>query len=155
MRAIQVSVDVFQAIWAARQAGEEDEDAILQRLLGVKIAVIPAKSSNGRAWIDGQYGVSFHNGFEMFRRFKGKDYLAQVADGQWEINRQKVVAKSINEVSKAIGAERENGWAGWNFRTQTGQVKKISEMRDPERIIRRSSSSRLSKEVLDRLNIRL
>src|SRR5687767_9450699 len=101
MRAIQVSVDVFQAIWAARKVGEDDEDAILRRLLDVETAATPSKTSSSRAWIDGLYGVSFHHGFEMYRWFKGKDYVAQVDDGMWKINGQKVSAKSINEVSKA------------------------------------------------------
>ena len=36
MRTIQVSTEVFALIWAARQQGEETEDAILVRLLGPK-----------------------------------------------------------------------------------------------------------------------
>ena len=155
MRSIQVSTDVFQAVWAARKAGEDDEDAILRRLLGLTTAVTQARSSSGRPWIDGQYGITFDHGFEMFRRFKGNEYVAQVADGKWEINGRKVAAKSNNELSKAIGAVGENGWLGWNFRTPSGEVQKIGELRDPGRIIRRSSSSRLSRDVLDRLNFRL
>jgi hypothetical protein len=155
MRAIQVSADVFQAIWAAREAGEDDEDAVLRRLLNVRTAAHQATGSSGKAWIDGQYGITFHHGFGMYRRFKGNDYLAQVVDGKWDINGQKVDAKSINELSKAIGAKRENGWMGWNFRTPSGEEKKIHELRDPERIIRRSSTSRISKAVLDRIDFAL
>lgn len=36
MRTIEVSTEVFALIWAARQQGEETEDAILLRLLGPK-----------------------------------------------------------------------------------------------------------------------
>lgn len=35
MRSISISTEVFARIWAQRIAGEEDEDAILRRLLGV------------------------------------------------------------------------------------------------------------------------
>jgi hypothetical protein len=155
MRAIQVSTDVFQAIWAARETGEDDEDAILRRLLDVRTAITPATSSSGRPWIDGQYGISFGHGFQMSRRRKGKEYAARVVDGGWEINGQKVPAKTINGVSKAVGADGENGWNGWYFRTPSGEMQKISELRDPEQIIRRSSSSRLSNEVLNRLDLKL
>jgi hypothetical protein len=36
-RDIQLSTDVYAAIWAARQPGEHTEDAILRRLLGVPV----------------------------------------------------------------------------------------------------------------------
>jgi hypothetical protein len=36
-RDIQISTDVFSAIWAARKPGENNEDAILRRLLAVSI----------------------------------------------------------------------------------------------------------------------
>lgn len=35
MRTIEISTEVFAKIWAQRMGGEEDEDAILKRLLGV------------------------------------------------------------------------------------------------------------------------
>lgn len=35
MRSISISTEVFAKIWAQRVEGEEDEDAILKRLLGV------------------------------------------------------------------------------------------------------------------------
>ena len=154
MRNVQVSVDVFQAIWAARQPGEDDEDTILSRLLGVGgVQAIP-KTAGVKPWIDRQYGVTFDHGFEMFRRRKGKEFRARVIDANWHINGQPVDAKSINEVSKAVGAEGENGWVGWNFRSSSGEAKKISDLRDPDQIIRRSSSQ-FSKEVSDALDFKL
>lgn len=36
MRTIEISTDVFSRIWAQRLPGEEDENAILLRLLGIK-----------------------------------------------------------------------------------------------------------------------
>ncbi|MCB9994323.1 MAG: hypothetical protein H6873_11785 [Hyphomicrobiaceae bacterium] len=35
MRTIDVSTPVFAAIWAARRDGEETENAILERILGI------------------------------------------------------------------------------------------------------------------------
>ena len=36
MRSIDISTEVFAKIWALRLQGEEDENAILMRLLGLK-----------------------------------------------------------------------------------------------------------------------
>jgi hypothetical protein len=47
MRTIQVSHDVFAAIWKKQQHGERNEDTILSRLLGVEVAKRPRSSKNG------------------------------------------------------------------------------------------------------------
>lgn len=36
MRSVQVSTDVYAAIWSKRQASEDSEDAILRRLLQIQ-----------------------------------------------------------------------------------------------------------------------
>ena len=38
MRQISVSIEVFAQLWATRQAGEQDENAILERILGERQA---------------------------------------------------------------------------------------------------------------------
>lgn len=154
MRNIQISADVFQAIWAARLPDEEEEDAILRRLLDIQTSKPGNGTVNGgrMPWVDCQYGISFPHGFEIFRRRKGREFRARVVDGKWQINGQAVNAKSINQVSKAIGAVNENGWVGWNYRRPSGEEKKIAELRDPEQVIQRSSSQ-FNKEVLDNLVI--
>ena len=156
MRNIQISTDVFQAIWAARRPDEEDEDAILRRLLEIRPskAGIGTADVGGKPWIDRQYGISFPHGFEMFRRRKGKEFRARVVDGKWQVNGQGISAKSINQVSNAVGAAGENGWVGWNYRSPSGEEKKISELRDPDHIIRRSSSQ-LDKEIVENLVINI
>jgi len=70
MRTIEISTDVFSAIWKNRLGGEETEDAILRRLLGVDVASqgVPTKT-RGRGktlWRDdvrealGQLGGEAH-----------------------------------------------------------------------------------------------
>jgi hypothetical protein len=44
MRSINISTDVFAKIWANRMEGEESEDAILARLLGVRPSISTASS---------------------------------------------------------------------------------------------------------------
>ncbi|MES2120643.1 MAG: hypothetical protein V4513_08725 [Pseudomonadota bacterium] len=138
MRTIPISTDVFQAIWAARQPGEEDEDAVLRRIL--KTGAAKAESSKegvSGGLTDPSYGVHFPEGFEVFRTYLGKDYRARVQNGRWVIDGKPVTGTTINQLSAAIGILRENGWANWEFQAPTGQVKKIGELRDPSRIRRR------------------
>ena len=85
MRSITVSTEVFAALWAARQPGEENEDDILRRLLGGKK---PTKRKNGSAgdgtgFHDRRYDVRFPEGFEIFRTYLGKTYRARATGGSW------------------------------------------------------------------------
>jgi hypothetical protein len=138
MRTIQVSTDVFQAIWAARNSGEEDEDAILRRLLGAGArGSSPDKAEKG-GFTDARYGVCFPEGFEIFRTYLGKEYRARVEGGRWVINGEPVKAATINKLSEAIGTRTENGWVNWEYRTPSGEVKKITALRDPSSIRRRN-----------------
>ena len=145
MRTIQISTDVFQAIWAARQPGEEDEDSILSRVLDVtgrpnsqSIEVKP--STTGASWIDSRSGVEFPEGFEVFRNYKGRDYRAKVVGRRWHINGTPVAATTINQLSNAIGIGTENGWMGWNY-LANGQIKKIAALRPTSRVHRRTVRS--------------
>jgi hypothetical protein len=49
MRSIQVSTEVFAAIWKAQQEGEATENAILARLLKITPAKAP-KTGKGGDW---------------------------------------------------------------------------------------------------------
>jgi hypothetical protein len=139
MRAIQVSTDVFQAIWAARKSGEEDEDAILRRLLKIRAAGRSARENGERGgFTDARYGVFFSEGFEIFRTYLGKEFRARVEDGRWVINGQPLKASTINQLSAAIGTSTENGWVNWEYRTPSGEAKKITSLRDPGTIRRRN-----------------
>ena len=139
MRNIQVSTDVFQAIWAARRRGEETEDCILRRLLRLD----PREQSETenvtrkKGFTDARFGVLFPEGFEAFRTYLGQEYRAQVRDGGWHVNGRRIEATTINELSAAIGTKTENGWVNWNFRTPSGQILKIAALRDPVKVRRR------------------
>ncbi|THD35379.1 MAG: hypothetical protein E7773_13150 [Sphingomonas sp.] len=133
MRNVSISIDVFHAIWAAREQGENDEDAILRRLLKVAGgASIPAQGilQQGRSWTDKRYGVEFPHGFEIYRRYLGRDFRAVVMDGRWTLNGREIDVKSINELSQAAGTKTENGWVNWRYRSADGTERKIAELRN-------------------------
>jgi hypothetical protein len=83
MRNIQVSTPVFAAIWSKRQEGENDENAILERLLDIKAKMAqPASASDERiGYLDARYNALFKEGTEIFRNYLGTDYRAKATGG--------------------------------------------------------------------------
>jgi hypothetical protein len=76
MRTIQISTDVFAALWASRRGNEQTEDEILRSLLKVKPPENPdtpaAKTKIGYA--DPRNGLQFPEGFEVFRNYLGTEF---------------------------------------------------------------------------------
>jgi hypothetical protein len=145
VRTITVSTGVFARIWAAREAGEETEDAILDRLLPGQVQ---AEGDNkGRAqelltgapegFLDRRYGVLFPEDHEIFRTYLGRDYRARATGGRWMLAHSGQECGSLNELSRAIGTKGENAWVNWFYLTSYGASKPISEMRDQNKIRRR------------------
>jgi hypothetical protein len=84
MRQIAVSVALFAKIWALRKPGEETEDAILTRLLDE--GALPkldnySDTKAAQGFRDTRHNVLFPEGFEIFRRLKGRDVKALAARG--------------------------------------------------------------------------
>lgn len=136
-RTIPVSTEVFAAIWARRQEGEESEDAILHRLLGLTTpkpaqpaSPIPATSGGAVGFHDARNGVDFPRGFEIFRSYKRKDYKAVAQDGHWLRPDTGDLYPSLNQLNASIAAGNENVWNGnWKYRDQDGTVRSISALR--------------------------
>jgi hypothetical protein len=142
MRNIQVSTEVYAAIWSDRKAGEENEDDILARRFGVKRPAIDG--SRGRditvtiGYHDPKFGVRLDPGFEVFRTFKGKEYRARAIQGFWVLSTDGVGYPSLNELSNAIGASTENAWEKWKYIDKaTGRERLMSDLRDPTKIKKR------------------
>jgi hypothetical protein len=76
IRRIEVSTDVFAAIWASRRPGESTEDEILTRILGVSKKVIASPTSSKRRdkarWVD--------DIAEAFLSIGGGGYYAEIYD---------------------------------------------------------------------------
>jgi hypothetical protein len=140
MRTIQVSLDVFQSIWTARKNDEQNEDAILRRLL--KLPVAPAQAKPERDFItqvgfhDPRYGVEIPPGFEIHRTYQGTKYTARAVQGFWHLNG--VGYPTLNELNKTIVGGAENAWKAWYFLDEKGRKHPLSEKRDPSKIVRRS-----------------
>jgi hypothetical protein len=143
MRAISVSVETFAAIWSKRQAGEENENAILERILGVKkteAAPSVVGTFDERAIINTQFGVRFEPGFEIFRIYKGRRRSAVVTDGRWLMEGK--FYPSLHKLSEAVVEGRENSWANWKYRDPHGRELLIDNLRPEETVRRRQPTSR-------------
>ena len=133
-RTISTSTDVFAAIWAQRQDGEETEDAILRRLLGCakeqpQAHDKTAAPANG-GFHDTRNNVHFPRGFEIFRTYKRKEYRATAQDGNWLRLDTGDFYASLNQLNASITAGNENVWNGnWKFRGEDGTIKPISALR--------------------------
>lgn len=137
MRPIQVSTEVFAAIWRVRQEGEATENAILARLPKIMPAKAPTNRKEGLGFRDARYGVEFAERFKIFRTYLGKDYSATATAGNWASQNTGEMYPSLNELSRAIGAKNENAWMNWHYVDENGGRAPVSKLRDHSKIIRR------------------
>lgn len=132
MRQIETSTDVYAAIWAARQPGEDTEDAILRRMLKVPTRK-PIESAAKTAIIgfhEPRFDVTLSEGFEIFRRHKGTEYRARAISGRWQLVGTGKSYPSLNQLSRATSGNIENAWRNWNFTGKDGRVHKIEALRN-------------------------
>ncbi len=133
-RTIPVSTDVFAAIWAQRQDGEESEDAILRRVLGCAAPQTddqskPSPQGSG-GYHDRRNNVHFPRGFEIFRTYKRKEYRAVAQDGNWLRQDTGDLYATLNQLNASIAAGTENVWNGnWKYRGEDGTIQPISVLR--------------------------
>jgi hypothetical protein len=137
MRTISISTEVFAALWSKHLPGEESENAILERLLSLPSPErTPPASGNDE--IEGgpdghggiynvKFGVRFLPGFEIFRVYKGKRYVAVVRGGSWVMNG--IPHPSLHKLSDAVVAGRENSWLNWKYRDEKGNEFLIDNLR--------------------------
>lgn len=133
-RTISVSTEVFAAIWAQRQHGEEAEDAILRRILGcAATSASPANEHSenmGMGYVDTRNGVNFPGGFTIFRTYKRKEYSAVAENGHWRRTDNGKTYNSLNLLNASITAGNENVWSGtWKFKEHDGTIKSIDALR--------------------------
>jgi hypothetical protein len=145
MRTINVSTDVFAKIWSLRETGEDTENAILSRVLGCSTSVRPTQPAQegertqapSGGIYDRRHNVHFQEGFEVFRNYLGTDYKARTTNGRWVLLNDQSDYGTLNELSGAIGAKRENAWVNWFFLGPDGDRRAVSDLRDQSRISRR------------------
>ena len=131
MRNIQVSLDVFQAIWAARKPGQDDEDAILRGVFNLPTANSNITERDMMVTIgfhDPRYGVKLEPGFTIFRDYKGKRFTAQAVQGFWISGHDQKGYGTLNELNKSIGiGGAENAWKAWHYTDSKGRRRPLSD----------------------------
>ena len=133
-RNISISMDVFAAIWANRNSGENTEDEILRRLLDCEPITKSTGSPPTREGAGGVYdtrnNVHFPEGFRIFRTYKRREYIAEARGGSWVREDTDVSYPTLNQLNLSIVAGMENVWNGnWKYRTSDGAIRSIAELR--------------------------
>lgn len=130
-RTIDISTDVFAAIWANRENGEDNEDAIMRRILGCSLAEPAAPTGRtGAGFHDARNGVHFGEGFEVFRSYKGKQFKAIAQNGEWLRPDTGERFQSLSALNQSIVAGNENVWNGnWKFREENRKPQSINKLR--------------------------
>jgi hypothetical protein len=138
MRMIEVSTDVFAALWARRD-GEQSEDEILRTLLKLKPADKPAEppARPKVGYADPRNGLQFPEGFEVFRNYLGTTYRAHAINGAWVRQDNGEAYASLNALNQSVGAKFQNAWRSW-YCMKNGKKKLLHDMRDPRNIHSRS-----------------
>jgi hypothetical protein len=141
MRTIQVSTDVFAALWASRPGDEQSEDEILRSLLKLKPVEAPGpETPPARAKIgyaDPRNGIQFIEGFEVFRNYLGTKYKARASQGVWVRDDNGQRYPSLNALNQSIGAKFQNAWRSW-YCIDGGEKKLLHDLRKQENIKRRA-----------------
>jgi len=88
---------------------------------------------------DVRYGVEVPEGFEIFRTFRGTDYRTKATGGKWLLMSTGDTHASLNELSRAIGANSENAWVNWFYSDAKGERIAINTLRDESKIVQRPS----------------
>ncbi len=148
MHRLAISDEVFFKLRALRQSGGQSEDHILRRLLDlVPLQDAGNAADNGpgsapEGFEDATYGITFAEGFEIFRTYKGRPYTARVVGGRWRLDGESIGHDSLNQLSQAVIDGNENAWMFWFFRAPDGSRKRIAELRDPEMVQKRPRKRR-------------
>ena len=131
-RTITISTSVFATIWANRRGGEETEDAILGRLLGCRegARASQADGTDDGGVHDSRNDVHFPEGFELFRKYKRKEYKAIARSGIWVREDTGERFPTLNQLNESIVSGNENVWNGnWKYRTPEGTFRSINSLR--------------------------
>ncbi len=152
-RTISITTDVFARIWSLRNDGEETENDILKRILrsSAFAKAVPCGAVPNRiGYKDHRFGVSFDEGFEIFRSYRGSEIRAKAASGKWLLLSAGTSHGSLNALSRAVGANNENAWVNWFYLDPRRGRRPLSELRNPGRIVRRKRTRSKSSPPIGR-----
>ena len=93
-------------------------------------------------------GVELLRGFTVFRTFKHKEYRARAVQGFWVLDGTGQGYPTLNQLSIAIGAGKEDAWQRWfcNHPITEKQVP-MSELREPSTIKKKVTSREISEDI--------
>jgi hypothetical protein len=130
MRTINVTTDIYAAIWAARRPGEDSEAEILARLLGVHSQPRPTAATTDKVgYRDSRFDITLPEGFEIFRNYKGTEYRAKATGGRWLREDTGESYPTLNQLSRATSGNIENAWRNWYFKDKDGRRHLIEKLR--------------------------
>lgn len=138
MKTIQLSPDLFAKLWALRQEGEADEEAILSRLLTEREG---GTKPGGGGLHEPAYGLRFKEGFEISKDYLGVLYTAQVQHGHWKLANNGKMFRSLNAMTDSLTKSKTNAWAFWEYRDGQGKRRKLASLRPVDKIRRRTRQS--------------
>lgn len=131
MKTINVSSSVFAAIWRAHKEGEETEDAILRRLLGLPAETAPAPGATRMlGFYDERSGVHFPQNMRIYRVYKGHKREAIAQNDRWFVPATGQSFHSLHKLSQSVNNNgNENAWLNWKYRDKNGEEHLIDELR--------------------------
>lgn len=139
MRTIEVSEDVYRGLQALARPFEDEPNDVIRRLLDASI-VQPKEGERETGQKPGADLVSHvgrvPHGSRLRARYRGREYNAQVLDGQvvWEGRRFESLSKAAVAVIQSTGSSRgtENGWRFWEVEDpKSGEWKPATEYQHP------------------------
>lgn len=123
MATIDVDFEVYKALTNRRETETTTYNDVIRQLLQLPAAKTKAMVQLGQGWV--QKGVSFPNGTEFRATYKGKTYLAHVADNQMMLNGK--AQKSLSEAATSITNNSVNGWRFWECRFPGGMEWRVAD----------------------------
>lgn len=127
------------ALRQARHASERTEEAILRGLLGLGEDL---PRPNAAVRLDGEHvdvrsGLRLPVGFQIFRRYNGREHRARVHDGGWLLETDRTLHPTLNKLNRAVDGRFANAWKAWMFVGSDGAAYPVGQLRPPSRIFRR------------------
>lgn len=131
MKTIEVSSVVFAAIWRAHNEGEETEDAILRRVLGLpKDAADAPTGGRMMGFYDERSGVHFPQNMRIYRVYKGHKREAIAQNDRWFVPATGQSFHSLHKLSQSVNNNgNENAWNNWKYRDKNGDEHLIDALR--------------------------
>jgi len=117
-KTIEITKDLYDFLEAKSKFGETPND-VISRIVGLGGNSLPAQEKNKRTRIVKLHskGVEFWEGMKLRAVFKGREYHAQVINGNIVYNGKKF--NSPSAAAMEICGHEKNGWDFWSFFEET------------------------------------